>query len=269
MINLLEYLEELKETFETSQAEKLVKLMVRFYKDLANTVTKEDFQELTKTVNKLTDAVNQLAEAQKKAEERLTRLETAVAELAEAQKRTEQRVNELAEAQKVTQQEVSRLDRALQKLAEAQRKTEEEVKKLATGLGNLRGEVGGLSRTLSYAFENEAYRKLPEFLKSKYGIEIKEKFIRTEIQDEEINFFAKARRNGEEVYIVGEAKLRLDEGKRDFERTFKEIERKAKAVRAEYGDVETVKMIVTHFAKKAALKIAHEKDILVVQSFEW
>ncbi|MEM3362582.1 MAG: hypothetical protein QXG16_04700, partial [Candidatus Anstonellaceae archaeon] len=199
-------------------------------------------------LTRLEIAVAELAEAQKRSEERLTRLEIAVAELAEAQKRTEQRLEELAEVQK---------------------KTEEEVRKLAVGLSNLRGEVGGLSRTFSYAFENEAYRKLPEYLNRHYGIEITEKFVRTEIREEEINFFAKGRKNGKELYIVGEAKLRLDESKKDFEKVFRELERKVKAVKSEYGDVEIIRMIVTHFAKKSALKTAQEKGILVVQSYEW
>ncbi|MCS6907577.1 MAG: hypothetical protein RML93_06810, partial [Anaerolineales bacterium] len=59
----------------------------------------------------------ELAEAQKRAEERLTRLETTVAELAEAQKRAEERlarlettVAELAEAQKQVISQLARLE---------------------------------------------------------------------------------------------------------------------------------------------------------------
>ncbi|MCX8042408.1 MAG: hypothetical protein N3A56_07990 [Thermodesulfobacteriaceae bacterium] len=73
----------------------------------------------------------------------------------------------------------------------------------------------------------------------------------------------------QEVYIVGEAKLRLEETKKDFERTFKELERKVEAVKKELGEVEVVKLIVTHFAKRSALKLAQEKGIIVAQSFEW
>jgi len=57
------------------------------------------------------------------------------------------------------------------------------------GLNNLRGDVGGLTRTFGYAFENEAYRMLPKALKEKYGIELTEKLVRTEIGDTEINIF--------------------------------------------------------------------------------
>ncbi|MEN2994064.1 MAG: hypothetical protein ABDH19_01790, partial [Thermodesulfovibrio sp.] len=220
-------------------------------------------------ISRLEQAVSELTEAHKRAEERISRLEQAVSELTEAHKRAEERISRLEQAVSRLEQAVSRLEQAVSELAEAQKKTEEEVRKLAIGLGNLRGEVGGLSRTISYAFENEAYRKLPEYLMKNYGIEIKERFVRTELQKEEINFFAKAMKDGKEIYIVGEAKLRLDEGKKDFERVFKELERKVNAVKSEYGEVEIIRMIVTHFAKKQALKLAEQKGIIVVQSFEW
>ncbi len=84
-----------------------------------------------------------------------------------------------------------RLEKRVEELVKAQKKTEEEVKKLTEGLNQLRKEFGGFTRSYSYAFENEAYRNLPKVLKEKYGIEILEKFVRTEIEDEEINFFAR------------------------------------------------------------------------------
>ncbi len=75
--------------------------------------------------------------------------------------------------------------------------------------------------------------------------------------------------NGKEVLVVGEAKLRFDEGKKDFERTLKELERKVKVVKKAYGEREVVRLIVTHFARPRALKMAEEEGILVIQSFEW
>ena len=94
-------------------------------------VTKEDFSELKAIVKELGIKVGQLAEAQKKTEQR-------VEELAEAQKKTEQRVEELVEAQKKTEQRVEELAEAQKKteqrveeLAEAQKKTEQRVEELA------------------------------------------------------------------------------------------------------------------------------------------
>ena len=235
MLNTLKIYEELKETLEPTAAKKITEILGTIYEELRNTVTKEDFKELKATVQ----------------------------ELAEAQKRTEQRVEELAEAQKKTEQRV-------EELAEAQRKTEIEVAKLAKGLQETRGELGGLSKSMSYAFENEAFRKLPDFLKEKYGIEIKEKLIREEIGGKEINIFGKARKDGVDLFVIGESKLRLDE-KRD-KRTkdvFDELEEKVKAVKREYGEKEVVKILITHYATKGFLSKAKEKGIIIVQSFEW
>jgi len=193
--------------------------------------------------------------------EDFSELKAIVRDLAEAQKRTEIRVEELAEAQK-------RTEVRLEELAEAQKELAEETKKLAMGLTRTREDLGGVTRTLGYAFENEAYRMLPRLLKERYGLELKERVVRAEVGGKEINFFGKAERQGREVYIVGEAKVRLDDKKRR-EDVFKEIEKKIRAVKSEYGDVEIISLIVTHFATKGFLKVAKERGIVVVQSYEW
>jgi hypothetical protein len=179
--------------------------------------------------------------------EDFSELKTIVRDIAEVQKRTEIKVEELAEAQK---------------------RTEEEVRKLAIGLNRTREDLGGVTRTLGYAFENEAYRMLPRLLKEKYDLELKERIIRAEIGGKEINFFGKAEKQGKEVYIVGEAKVRLDDTKRR-EDVLQEIQEKIMAVKAEYGEVEIMAILVTHFATKGFLKIANERGIIVVQSYEW
>jgi chromosome segregation ATPase len=209
-------------------------------------VTKDDFQRLTEKVEKLADIV---------------------AELAEAQKRTDQRLAELAEAQKRTEEELKALSKTVAELAEAQKKTEEEVRTLAQELKRTRQDLGGLSLSFSYAFENEAYRMLPQVLK-KYGLELEDKMIRKEVAGEEINLFATARKNGKTVYIVGETKLRLDDTKKRDD-VFKQLEKKISAVKKVYGNVQIVPLIVTHFAKESMLKKAKERGIIVVQSFEW
>jgi len=265
-------------------------------------VSKDDFQGITEKVDKLADIVAELAEAQRKTEQK-------VAELAEAQRKTEQKVAELAEAQKRTDEElkslsktvdelsktvddlsktvdelsktvddlsktvaelsktVAELSKAVAELAEAQKRTEGEVRTLAQELKRTRQDLGGLSLSFSYALENEAYRMLPQVLK-KYGLELEDKLIRREIAGEEINFFATAKKEGKTVYIVGETKLRLDDTKKRDD-VFKQLEKKISAVKKTYGDVEVVPLIVTHFAKEGMLKRAKEKGIIVVQSFEW
>jgi chromosome segregation ATPase len=229
--------------------------------------TEEELKALSKTVAELAEAqkrtdqrVAELAEAQRRTEQKL-------AELAEAQKRTDQKLAELAEAQKKTEEELKALSKTVAELAEAQRKTEEEVRTLAQELKRTRQDLGGLSLSFNYAFENEAYRMLPQVLK-KYGLELEDKLIRKEIAGEEINFFATAKRNGKTVYIVGETKLRLDDTKKRDD-VFKQLEKKISAVKKVYGDVQIVPLIVTHFAKASMLKKAKERGIIVVQSYEW
>ena len=81
MLDTLQIYEELKKTFDSDAAKNLAELFGRLYREISNTVTKTEFNELKDVVR----------------------------ELAEAQKRTEQRVEELAEVQKRTELEVRRL----------------------------------------------------------------------------------------------------------------------------------------------------------------
>ena len=205
-------------------------------------ITREDFSELKAIVR-------DIAETQKRTESR-------VGELADAQKRTESRVGELADAQK-------RTESRMEELADAQKRTEISVGTMAKGLDATRTELGGLARSVSYSLENEAYRQLPQFLKEQYQIELTEKMIRFELDGEEINLFAKGRKGGEDILIVGEAELRLSGvGK------LRQLEKKISLVKKLYP-VQCLPLIVTHFARPQVLTAAREKGIMVVQSFEW
>jgi len=104
----------------------------------------EELLSLPQIVRDLSKAIEALAEAQRRTEERVARLEEAVVALAEAQRRTEERVAQLeertarleeivaalAEAQRRTEERVARLEEAVVALAEAQRRTEERVARL-------------------------------------------------------------------------------------------------------------------------------------------
>ncbi len=205
-------------------------------------VTKEDFSELKSIVKDLATEQRQLA--------------ASVKDLTEAQKRTEIKVEALA----VTVNE----------LIVSQKEMQNAIAKLATGLNETRAEVGGLSRSMSYAFENETYRFLPALLQEKYGLKVHKKIVRAEIGGKEVNLFCRAERNGEQVLIVGESKLRLDENRLSKKQdVFVELEEKIEAVRSEYGEAEIVKVLVTHFATKGFIYKAEEKGVIVVQSHEW
>lgn len=275
MIDTLEFLDELKEAFEPSQAEKLARLMGRIYKELANTVTKEDFRQLADTVNKLTESVKELAEAQRQTEQRLNELveaqkktEERVNELVEAQRRTEERVNELAEAQRETQKEVTRLDRALNELAEAQRRTEKELQKLARGLDETREQLGGLSDTVGYTLENEAFKALPLLLKRDYGLTVKGRLKRGYLRDAhgrqiEVNIIGEGTKNGKKVFIIGEGKARLSKKavKEFMEKRLNRLEPVLKQV---------FPVLVTHMISEPDVEeYAREKGIALYYSYDF
>ncbi|MCG3156839.1 MAG: hypothetical protein DKINENOH_03464 [bacterium] len=232
--------------------------------------TEQRLEQLAEAQQRTEQRLGQLAEAQQRTEQRLE-------QLAEAQQRTEQRLEQLAEAQQRTEQRLEQLAEAqqrteqrLEQLAEAQRQTEIEVKRLAVGLNETRNELGGLARSFGYAFENEAFRMLPPVLLRDHGITIKNKIIRAEVGGKEINLLSRGEKDGREVMIVGEAKLRLDE-RRESKKpdVFDELEEKVQAVLAEFGPAEIVKVLITHYATRKFLDLAREKGIIVVQSFEW
>jgi len=225
-------------------------------------------------VEGLAARMEELAEAQKRTEVRVEGLAARMEELAEAQKRTEQRLEGLAQAQEAMAQALASLARAqeesqrqIQALARAQEESQRQIQELTRQMVEVRRELGGLGRSMGYALENEAYRMLPAFLAEKHGIQVTERFVRTYIGDEEINLFGRGWRDGKEVLIVGEVKVRLEEGRR--EDALEQLEEKARVVQEAYPGEELLLLLVTHHAHPGILQRAQERGILVVQSFEW
>ncbi len=138
----------LLEVFPERQADVLAHVVVESHDDLA---TQADLHKLTGVVADLANVVTDLAEAQKRTEDR-------VEELAEAQKRTEDRVEELAAAQKRTEDRV-------EELAEAQKGTELAVADLAK-------QVGGLANSLGGSLEDFACDLVPEILEKHWQLEV-------------------------------------------------------------------------------------------------
>ncbi|RJP18908.1 MAG: hypothetical protein C4527_28255, partial [Candidatus Omnitrophota bacterium] len=232
--------------------------------------TDEKLGQLVEAQCRTDEKLGQLVEAQCRTDEKLGQLVEAqcrtdekLGQLVEAQCRTDEKLGQLVEAQ-------CRTDEKLGQLAEAQKRTEEEIRTLAGNLNETRKELGGLSRSVGYSLENEAYRILPNVLKERYGIEIKEKLIRTEIRNQEINILGRAVKNGKDILVVGEAKLRLDRvGYLNRENLFDELEKKVEAAREEFGIDEVIRVIITHYAGKAVLQEAERKGVFVIQSFDW
>ena len=124
-----------------------------------------------------------LEEIERQREETVTKkefneLKEIVRELAEAQKRTEQRVEELAAAQKQTEVRLTRVEKAVEELAQAQRQTEKELQKLIKEHTKTREQVGGLSITVGYILENEAMKALPTLLLKEFGLKVEDRLVR-------------------------------------------------------------------------------------------
>ena len=233
---------------------------------LAEVIT-DAYNSLVKTsdFNELKSIVAQLAQAQQRTEQRMDTLTLRMEELAQAQQRTEQRMEELAQAQQRTEQRMDALTLRMEEMTDA-------VKVVARGLDQVRADVGGLSRSVGYALENEAYRMLPTFLLRQHGLEVIQRLVRTEIAGEEINLFGIARRDGQEVLIVGETKLQLDErraNRQEANTTLEQLNHKVSVVRQVYPDKPIVPLLITHYARPSFVRQAAEQGVIVVQSFEW
>ncbi len=258
----------LREIFDEKIALRLAEAIEEEFLSFEKLATKEDLNEIKKTLKelivfqknsevrfaKIEESILKLTEAQKKTEERMGILEQKMAELAEAQKRTEERVNELAEAQKRTEERVN-------ELAEAQKRTEKRLEKLIGVVEDIKVEVGSISHTVGHSLEDKAIIKLPSILKEKFGIELDGELKRGFLENkkgvlEEINVFGFGKKNGERIFIIGEGKARF--GKGDLKDFLKKIER--------FGEIygKPFPIIITYiFSKKEveervqALKISY------------
>ena len=192
MINTFEIFQNLKETFGEKEATVLTNLLIKMYNDINQTVTKAEFQELRVVVN----------------------------ELAEAQKRTEERVEELAQAQKRTEESIKELTRA-------QRENEKILKNFMVAFDDLKKQVGGLSMVVGYGIEDDLLPLMPQFVQNNYKVkacEVERKYILYDNGSyDEVNLHIHAKSNGKDVYIIGECKAQP--GKKDIDRFNKMLKR--------------------------------------------
>jgi hypothetical protein len=226
----------------------------------------------------LAEVVAEVRDNQVKAAD-FTELKGIVARLAVAQERTEVRLEQLAVAQERTEVRLEQLavaqertEARLEQLAMAQECTEARLEKLAVTVTGMNQELGGLSRGMSFALENEAYRRLPALLEAQHGITVSAHFMRTEISGVEINFLARGERAGHPVILVGECKLQLDErraNRREIKLLLDQFEHQAEVAQPLFPDHEVIRLVVTHYARAAFLQRAREHNVVVVQSFEW
>ncbi|MEJ5300486.1 MAG: hypothetical protein WHS38_05795 [Thermodesulforhabdaceae bacterium] len=157
--------------------------------------------------------ISLIEEIERQREESVTRrefneLKEIVRDLAEAQKKTEQRLNELAEAQKKTEEE-------LKKLIGEHRKTREEVGKLSHSIGYILEDRAfvHLPRLLK---RDEGIEVDAEGLKRDF-VEI------TPGRYEEVNILGKGYKGDKPVWIIAECKTQFK--KRDVEDFLKKLAR--------------------------------------------
>ncbi|MBW1966366.1 MAG: hypothetical protein JRG77_02005 [Deltaproteobacteria bacterium] len=259
----------------------MLKLLDRLREETLDIVQKSDFEALRAAFSSLAEKVLELAEAQRRSEVRLERLEAAVEKLVEAQLRIEERlerlegvVEELAEAQKRTEARIEELAEAqkrtearIEELAEAQQKTEKILQGVLLEQKRFRKELGGISNTVGYTLENEAIKHLPGILQRDIGLKINvmdRRFI--EYPDgkyDEINIYGEGVLDGEEVYVIGESKVQI--GKRNlnaFERLLKRL--------SGYLRGRIIPVLVTHSVHPEVERFVKEKieGLLIYKSFQ-
>ena len=186
-------------------------------------VTREGF-------DKLTQAVRELADAQKKTEleiskqgERITSLEAGVGRLEEAQKRTEETVRELGEAQKRTDQSLRELsesqkqtDQSLRELSESQKQTDQRLQKLAEAVQELtevqRGTdtaVGTLTDTIGHDLESVARVNVPDWLRLYEGVKVSElerRVFSADGVEVEVDLYGEGMKGKTPTTVIGEVK---------------------------------------------------------------
>jgi hypothetical protein len=180
---------------------KFVKVFSREQAEVLSEVINDAYNELVKTsdFNELKDIVKYLG--------------SKMGELAEAQKRTENRVEELAEAQK--------------QLAEAQKRTEKELRELVVEHKETRRQLGGLTQVVGYGLEDKAMPFMNDFVKKNYGIDAhrveRKNIVYPDGKYDELNIYVEGTKQGKKVFVIGECKSQPS--KKDVDKFHQMIER--------------------------------------------
>ncbi|QJA06084.1 chordopoxvirus fusion protein [Thermosulfurimonas marina] len=254
MFNPLRYLEDFRESFGEEAALKLLRALGEIYENLAQTVTREEFNELK-------EIVRQQGENLKVLTQRMDQLTQRVDQLTERMDQLTQRVDQLTE-------DVRQLTLRVDQLTEDVRRLTGEMGKMKGDLRDLRQQVGGLSITVGYTLENQAYRALPRLLARDYGLRVKGRLLRTFVEDDkgrplEVNIFGRAQRDGQEVVILGEAKAQLS--KRDVDRFLRKKVRPLEKVFPERFLV-----LVTHMISEPSVEAyARDRGVVLYYSYDF
>jgi len=215
----------------------------------------DEVEEKTKTItvgrsdfNELKAVVKRIAEAQERTEQRLEALTVAQENVAAAQEKTETRLEALTRAQEKTETRLEALTRAQEKtetrlealthaqektearleaLTIAQERTERSLNDLIKDHKSVKKQLGGLSMDVGYGIEDKMIPHLPAFAKMEFGVDLTQVDRRNVIYPtgkyDEVNLYGEGSRDGEDIFIIGEAKAQP--GKKDFDDFSKKLAR--------------------------------------------
>ncbi len=227
MLDTFQVYEEFRKVCEDPLAKTLTNQLSRIYREIADTVTREDFNELKKVVEGL-------AKAQAKTEERLDDLTKIVGKLVQRVDKLSERLEELARAQAKTEERLDKLSQRVEELARAQAKTEKRleelakaqaetekiVQKLVKDMDMVKSRLEGLSDAVGYGLEDKLIPHMNKFVKHYYGCEVRvidrRNIIYSEGGFDEINIYIEAKKNNEDYLIIGECKSKP--GKKDIDK---------------------------------------------------
>ena len=261
-------------------------------------LTRQDFDQVVEAqrrveghMERVEAALERLAQAQARTEERVGRLEegqvamqAAIQKLAQAQARTEERVGRLEEGQAALQKGQAAMQAAIQKLAQAQARTEERVgqleegqvamqaaiQKLAQGQDRLSRDIGGLGEDIGFGLEDVARLLLPPYLHKHYGIrlegepgsELQRRFFPMKDRPaDEIDLYGEGWRDGQHAIVLGESKARIGGGVvKDFADVLERVEPLVEG--------EVWRIMFGYWIHPSAQPVAEERRILLVASYQ-
>jgi len=247
-------------------------------------VTRQDFDQLNRTVGELAQAQRDLVQAQARTEERVARLEEgqaamqrAIQRLAEAQARTEERMEELVQAQARTEERVRRLEEgqiALQQgqaaLQQGQAAMQKAIQRLAEAQARTEVALGTLAENIGFGLEDIARLLLPPYLHEHYGIhlegpageELQRRFFPLPDQPPlEINLYGEGQRDGRKAVVLGEAKARIGGGAvKDFANVLAQVEPLVEG--------EVWRIMFGYYIHPSAQPVAQEHQILLIASYQ-
>ncbi|MBW1677808.1 MAG: hypothetical protein JRJ79_14690 [Deltaproteobacteria bacterium] len=145
------------------------------------------------------------------------------------------------------------------------RELAKDIRGLTRSHKDLQRQVGGISNTIGYELEDKSYPILPALLKRDFGAEVGRLYRRFLLypdgRDDEINIYGEGKRNGQKVYVIGEAKARL--GRRDVDRFVRMLKR----VQA-FLDAELIPLVLTYAVHPKVEEYAATKGLKIYWSYD-